>query len=1147
MAIGSLATLVTCLLAGQPAGSRLEGTIVDAAGRPCAGADVWLVVANGPVGGPSLAGATTDDEGRFAIPRQPGDPARAWTLWAAKAGHRVARVSNQTALPEGPVRVVLGPPAGSSFRVEGPGREPIAGATVRVTRLDRESGVVPEELAGKFGATTDADGRAVLDAFASDEIVAVEARADGFGIQPRIFSPPGPGPKVIRLRPTGRVAGRLVADDPAAVRGWVVFASTLPDDDPSRRGSWAGTAEATTDREGRFEMPPLAAGKLSLSFTPPEGARYRPAPVPDRTLPAGGEVGVEVDLSRAVRVEGVVRERGGGPPVAGVRLAVSTPSTPNRGYPIWADDRGRYAFESLPGKATVSVTQLPAAYVQGLGLTLRDVTIPEGVDRHELPPIEADRGEAVRGIVLDEAGRPVAGASVAGHWGMTDARGGLSAVLSATTGPDGTFTLEGIHPGADVAGLSARRRDRATATPATARAGQAAPVTLRLASGVTVALGGRVVEAGGQPVADAQVTISHRTRHADGSGSYGGTVRFDDSAEVRTGPDGSFRTPRELARDVEYRAEVMAPGMLPARTAYVRPAPDGSASFPDLVLRRESRQRTIVGRVLDRRGRPVAGAEVSSTGDGSGRGRIVSDADGRFRLVGVSGDAVLVFARAPGLRQTGQVVLAESSRAELVLARVDEPPAEARPVAPAGPTRAEEKALAARLLAPLFPGILTSGDRSLISDALAALARSDTERAIGLVRDQVVVADQGLVARIALGLLDRDPAEATGALRSVADPTTACRAALDVFDARPEQAPAWRRGLLELALGRAREIDDRSERIWLLAEVADRLLALGAVDPGTAVVREAEALAEALPRGGFLFPRDNLAKALARLDLPAALALIGPAKTESYNDRSIYNTAFQAVALRVAASHPAEAERLQGLVVAEGTSSRRSVVLLCARMARADLPRATRLATSEDDPRLRAMALGAMANTLAISDPREARALLDRAFDQLEAPRRDGPSPVEAMAWLLPVAGRIDPGIVSDYLWRCLSDWSPPPAGATAEQVRSSAVVATLVGRFDREAAAVVYAPVLDQLYALIATSEAQLASPVSAAVSAAAAFDPRAVASIVERAPEKAGPDRPKDSARVAAARMIALTPPERLRELAWRSSIVRPDDASE
>jgi hypothetical protein len=547
--------------------------------------------------------------------------------------------------------------------------------------------------------------------------------------------------------------------------------------------------------------------------------------------------------------------------------------------------------------------------------------------------------------------------------------------------------------------------------------------------------------------------------------------------------------------------------------------------------------------VLDRQGRPVAGAKVSSTGDGPGRGRVATDGEGRFRLAGVAGDAVLVFVRASGFRQTGQVIPLDSDRAELVLARIDEPPAEPRPAVPGGPARAEEKAMAARLLDPLFPELLTSGNGLLNSDALAALARSDTDRAIGLVQDQIVAADQRLVAQIALGLLDRDPAEATASIRSVDNLDIASRASLDAFDARPEQAPTWRRGLLDLALGRVREVGDQSQRVWLLAEVADRLLALGAVEPGTAVVREAEVLAENMPRGGFLHPRDNLAKPLARLDLPAALALIGPAKTGSYNDRSIYSTAFQAVALRVAASHPAEAERLQGLVVADGAWARRSLVPLCARMARSDLPRAKRLAMAADAPSLRAMGLGAMAYALAQSDSREARVLLDEAFGQLDTPRQNGSSPAEEMAWLLPVAERIDPRIVPDYLWRCLSSRTST-AGSTVEQVRSSAVVATLVGRYHPEAAAVVFAPVVDQLPGLIATSEDRSSSPVMAAVSAAAAFDPRAVASIVERAPEKAGPDRPKDAARVAAARMISLTPPERVRELAWRSSMVRPDD---
>jgi protocatechuate 3,4-dioxygenase beta subunit len=993
-------------------------------------------------------------------------------------------------------------------------------------------------LARRTLVTTDADGRAVIDAFASGEITQVEAQADEFGVQPRYFSPISSGPKTIRLRPTGRVSGRLVADDPTAVRGWSIYASTMPDDDPTERNSWAGTAEVTTDAEGRFTLPSLAAGKLSLFFTPPDGCGYRLSPQPDQTLAAGGVVRVEVTLARAVRVEGVVRVKGGGPPIAGACVAVSTPSAPNLGLPIWTDDRGRYSFYSLPGQVSASVTRLPAAYVQGLGLTLDDVDIPPRVDRHELPAIEADRGEVVRGVVLDEVGLPVAGAWVTGAWGMNDARGGLSAKIGTTTGPDGSFVLERIASGSMVTGLSARLRDRVTATDSTAMAGQAGQVTLKLVAGITEAMAGRVVDAGGKPVAGARVSIYHRTRQASSNTSLSGPVEFDDSAEVRTGPDGSFRTPRELRRDVEYRAEVAVAGNLPARTPYVRPGGDRANRFADLVLRRDLRERSIAGRVLDREGRAVAGAEVFSTGDGPGRGRVTTDPSGRFRLAGVAGDSVLVFVKARGFRPNGRVVAADSNRAEVVVTRLAEPPAETKPTVKVGSTRVEDKALARRLLAPIFPRILTSGEEFLRGDALEALARSDTDRMIGMVQNQVLDLGYGLGARIALGLLDRDPAEVMEVLRSL-DAT----AALEVFDARPEQPPAWRRGLLDLALARAREVIETNQRITHLGGIADRLIAFGDVESGRAVVREAEALTETIERVGFLYPRDAVARPLARIDLPAALALIGPAKSDDSNDQAIYSQVFQDIALRVAASHPVEAERLRGLIVADGAYYRDSLVPFCGVMARSDLPRARRLALAADNLTVRAMALGAIANTLAKSNPSEARIVLDQAFSQLEIRREDGMNSAEEMAWLLPVAERIDPRTVSDYLWRCLAGRSRIPAPATANRVRSLAVVATLVGRYDHEAAVAVFSPVLNELPGLIATEESRYPSAMMQAVGSAAAFDPRAVATIIEQVPENIGLAQPKDAARVAAAKMIALTQAERIRELARRSSIVQPD----
>ena len=1147
---GPLALVVACVALGPAPVPTVEGTVVGPDGQPVVGASIWWLGAGMPGEAPFRADARSDGNGLFTIPLPagaagPGTP-RARLIWAYDPAYRIAVAGHPDSLPEGRIRLTLGPPGNASFRVEGPAREPVGSARVRVTMLRRDSRLVPVELSRQAEVTTDAQGRAEVDAFTPEEIATIEVWSEAFGTQPRHFALAAPGPKVVRLRAVGRVSGRLMANDPAAARGWTVSATTYPDDDPAARGSRAGTGHATTDDEGRFDIPTLASGRLSISLTPPDGADHVPEPGHDtaRVLKADGASEIEIGLSKGVKVEGLVRERGTGTPLAGTTVNIMTPSSATRGYPVRADAEGRYTFRSLPGKVSVQVTGLPPAFVRAPDLSLRGLTVPEGVERFALPPIEPERGAELRGIVVDEEGRPVAQATVGGQWEMARADARLRAVVSATTAADGTFTIEGIQPGAEVAALSARRHDRSTTSSPRARAGQAEPVTLRISEAGTLAASGRVIGPGGKPVAGALVTISHRTPYAGGNGSFGGPVRFDDAVEIRSGTDGTYRTSKELRPGDEYQAAVAATGTPPARTPFVPSLPGKSIAFPDVVLSRPEQDRTISGRVADRRGAPLAGAVVFSSGDGPGRSRIVTDADGRFRISGVDGDSVFVFAGAPGFRLSGQIARADVP-VNVILTRNDERPPRARPLPAAALSRAEERRLAESLLKPVFPKVLTWGGDLVRAEAIEALARLAPDRVAALVEDQIVVTDQRTATALALGLAEADPEAALKAIASITNPTVATRAVLDVVDARPGADPSWRRSLLEQGASRARDVADISQRIWLMAGVADRMLASGDREQGTAVVREAEVLAASQPRGGYLHPLGELAEPLARLDLPAALKLIGPPKTESYNDRSIYSGVFGRVAERVAATNPAEAERLAVLVRGEGSSYARSYVPLCARMATADLPRARRLATSAEEPTSRATALGAMAAALAKTDSAQARSLLDEAFAVLTEP---GPGHAYAMAWLLPVAERVDPDGVPGYVWRSLASHTTVSTSVKDDLIRDCAVVAALVAAYDREAGAIVFAPVAAALPGMIAGSKRDLSAALRFAVIAAAAYDPRATAELIERIPESNdGPGRPGIAARAAAAGMIAVPPELRLRELARRQALPWPAGPNE
>jgi hypothetical protein len=145
-----------------------------------------------------------------------------------------------------------------------------------------------------------------------------------------------------------------------------------------------------------------------------------------------------------------------------------------------------------------------------------------------------------------------------------------------------------------------------------------------------IALWGRVIGPEGQPVVGALLKFEYM--HHEGAGGTGGFVEFAGGKVVRTRADGTFKTPRELDPTDEYRVEVVAESLRPFKTDWIQVP---VTTFPDIALRRPRRLRTVSGRVVDRRGEPVADAFMFQSGDGPHPTSAESDADGRFRIEGI--------------------------------------------------------------------------------------------------------------------------------------------------------------------------------------------------------------------------------------------------------------------------------------------------------------------------------------------------------------------------------------------------------------------------------------------------------------------------------------------------------------------------------
>jgi Carboxypeptidase regulatory-like domain len=280
------------VLAQAPASGPVEvvGRVEGAKRQPVAEAQVW-VSGRAPAGSrrDAEARATTDAQGRFRVTVPPPKDAQTsdlpWAVWATHASHgfggqTFTRQSLAKANGE-PLVVKLATPGGATVRVLGPDGGTVRGARVfpMMVRVDPPSGSVtrktefsayplPDELAERLAATTGPDGRGTIAAVAPGDLAGVVIEAPWLGRQLAVATAGSDGGFLFRLAPVGRLAGRIVVDDPSSLQGLKILFFTR-----SKAGGPDGSSartEAVPDSSGRFEVHELSVGTLYITVQLPE-------------------------------------------------------------------------------------------------------------------------------------------------------------------------------------------------------------------------------------------------------------------------------------------------------------------------------------------------------------------------------------------------------------------------------------------------------------------------------------------------------------------------------------------------------------------------------------------------------------------------------------------------------------------------------------------------------------------------------------------------------------------------------------------------------------------------------------------------------------------------------------------------------------
>lgn len=577
---------------------RFAGRLVDAAGRPLAGALVW------PDWDPG-AQVTTDESGRYEFLRPlsprfevrgtaPGFATRGLVLTLADAARGT--------VPD----LVLAASATAAGRVVDEAGRGMAGAQVRAQAMEGAS-----RPAAVVYATTGTDGRFELRGLAPD--TAHRLRAGREGHFPVLREVGGIRPGGLRgglqlvLTAHRGVFGRVVDFDERPLAGIDVLLR------PAGGGPPAEPESVLTGADGRFEVDALPAPKVDLVAS---GDGYAPLTVPG-VEPGPGRG--PMDLGTLVLAQGVT-----------INGEVTTADGKRiDGAAVWISQRcigiERLAWEALSRQPPDAVSAGGRFVVSGLGhgqrvdlVVYREGFLPAAARRVEAPlaaPVRVELSPAARiaGRVLGEDLEPIAGATIT----LTAAEppDGVSAVPTAIehdpqrgtrSAPDGTFEIALLPLGEVVLEVqawgwqpAAKRRFELS------RGETLSGLEIVLERGAV--LEGAVTTADGAPVEDAIVAVGPVAATTGGDGRF----RVDGIAPGRRTAEARHPHFDRLPREVEIE-----PG----------------TNVLDFVFASAHR---LAGRVVDEDGAPLADAAVElriSSRYDYRTPRTLTDGQGRFRF-----------------------------------------------------------------------------------------------------------------------------------------------------------------------------------------------------------------------------------------------------------------------------------------------------------------------------------------------------------------------------------------------------------------------------------------------------------------------------------------------------------------------------------
>lgn len=588
--------------------------VLDPGGQAVRGARV-------EVEGTTIPPTHTDAQGRARL-----ETPRAGTVRVTASGFARARVAYEATAPSSGLRVRLEPEVPVAGRVVDEGGSAIPSARVRAI-LDARPSDPP------FEGIVAADGSFRVPNL-PDETVLVTAEASGFASESRLLElRQGPvSGLVLVLERTGTIVARIVDGNGAGVAGAELELA----------GSGIYPAETrTADGAGNVRWEGVPQGIYEARARTDGFVSPRVSPV---SVSPGGEVTITLTLAPAAALSGLVQDAEGSP-LSEAQVLVSEDVLELSPREALTGGDGRFLVEGLlaqphflvvraegylpygpalvtPGGDPIPVTLQRAATIRGrvvdaLGHPVANALVEMVGDRlPQAGSAQAPQGSQATpaaGAVLPGAPSPQSPLQGAGELGVTLGNvppiplGGapmgsnpqvlmrvpsgvaMLGTVAAITASDGTFVIEGVPPGNVQLSVQHPAHAPVWTSPRTIGAGRTID-GWEIVLPESGAIDGRVVDARGMPVAGVLVELT--------------SPRENVPRAALTARDGGFVFEAVLG-DVVLTA--MPSGQPAGRTrASVR-----ANARAEVTITLESALYTMEGRVLDPRGFPVEGAQIS--------------------------------------------------------------------------------------------------------------------------------------------------------------------------------------------------------------------------------------------------------------------------------------------------------------------------------------------------------------------------------------------------------------------------------------------------------------------------------------------------------------------------------------------------------